>query len=70
MIDIVFFLIGSDADLTILENLGMKLKNSTYGVVPIYDEETFETDIAGVYVVGHFTVQISDASNKSLSGFF
>jgi putative YpdA family bacillithiol system oxidoreductase len=53
--DVVFILIGSDADLTILENLGVKLKNSKYGVVPIYDEETFETDIAGVYVVGHFT---------------
>ncbi len=53
--DVVFILIGSDADLTMLENLGVKLKNSKYGVVPVYDEETFETNISGVYVVGHFT---------------
>jgi hypothetical protein len=38
-----------------LENLGVKMKNSKYGIVPIYDEETFETNVAGVYVVGHFT---------------
>ncbi|MBA2606676.1 MAG: NAD(P)-binding domain-containing protein [Acidobacteria bacterium] len=53
--DVVFILIGSDADLTMLENLGVKTKNSKYGEVPIYDEETFETNVAGVYVVGHFT---------------
>ncbi len=53
--DVVFILIGSDADLTMLENLGVKTKDSKYGIVPVYDEETFETDVAGVYVVGHFT---------------
>lgn len=53
--DVVFILIGSDADLTMLENLGVTMKNSKYGVVPAYDEETFETNVAGVYVVGHFT---------------
>jgi len=53
--DVVFILIGSDADLTMLEHLGVKTKDSKYGVVPVYDEETFETNIAGVYVVGHFT---------------
>lgn len=53
--DVVFVLIGSDADLTMLENLGVKMKDSKYGKVPVYDEETFETNVAGVYVVGHFT---------------
>ena len=53
--DVVFILIGSDADLTILENLGVEMKDSKYGKVPVYDEETFEKNIAGVYVVGHFT---------------
>jgi len=53
--DVVFVLIGSDADLTMLERLGVRMKNSKYGVVPVYDEETFETNVAGVYVVGHFT---------------
>ena len=53
--DVVFVLIGSDADLTMLKNLGVETKQSKYGEVPIYDEETFETNVAGVYVVGHFT---------------
>jgi len=38
-----------------LENLGVKIKDSKYGVVPVYNEETFETNVAGIFVVGHFT---------------
>jgi thioredoxin reductase (NADPH) len=53
--DVVFVLIGSDADLTMLTNLGVETKDSKYGTVPVYDEETFETNVAGVYVAGHFT---------------
>ena len=53
--DVVFILIGSDADLTMLKNLGVETKNSKYGEVPVYDKETYETNISGVYVVGHFT---------------
>ena len=53
--DVVFILIGSDADLTMLKNLGVETKNSKHGEIPVYDEETFETNIAGIYVVGHFT---------------
>lgn len=53
--DVVFILIGSDADLTMLKNLGVETKQSKYGEVPVYDAETFETNIAGIYVVGHFT---------------
>ena len=53
--DVVFILIGSDADLTMLKNLGVETKNSKYGEVPVYDKETYETNIAGIYVVGHFT---------------
>lgn len=53
--DVVFVLVGSDADLTMLVDLGVKIKQSKYGTVPVYDEQTFETDVPGVYVVGHFT---------------
>lgn len=53
--DVVFILIGSDADLTILTNLGVETKRSKYGTVPVYNKETFETNVSGVYVVGHFT---------------
>ncbi len=53
--DVVFILIGADAELGLLTNLGVDTRQSKYGIVPIYDEETFETNVAGVYVVGHFT---------------
>ena len=51
----VFILIGADAELGLLKNLGVETKKSKYGEVPVYDEETFETNVAGVYVAGHFT---------------
>jgi len=38
-----------------LKNLGVEIKIGKYGEVPVYDEETFETNVAGIYVVGHFT---------------
>ena len=53
--DVVFVLIGSDADLTMLKNLGVKTEIGKYGEVPVYDDETFETNISGIYVAGHFT---------------
>jgi len=53
--DVVFVLIGADADLTMLKDLGIETRNSKYGEVPVYDEENFETTVTGVYVVGHFT---------------
>ena len=53
--DVVFVLIGGDAELGLLTNLGVETHKSKYGNVPQYDEETFETNVSGVYVVGHFT---------------
>ena len=53
--DVVFVLIGSDADLTILKNLGVATEQGKYGEVPVYDPETFETSVSGIYVAGHFT---------------
>lgn len=53
--DVVFVLIGSDADLTLLKNLGVETEQSKYGEVPIYDKETFQTNVTGVFVAGHFT---------------
>jgi len=55
--DVVFVLVGSDADLTMLKNLGVKTTEGKYGEVPVYDEETFETNVKGVFVAGHFTNQ-------------
>jgi thioredoxin reductase (NADPH) len=53
--DAVFVLIGSDADLRTLKNIGVETQNSKYGEVPVYDEESFETNVKGIYVAGHFT---------------
>lgn len=53
--DIVFVLIGSDADLTLLRKLGVKTEPGKLTEVPVYDPETFETNVSGIYVAGHFT---------------
>ena len=55
--DVVFVLIGADADLTMMKDLGVETVEGKYGEVPVYDEETFETNVPGVYVAGHFTNQ-------------
>jgi thioredoxin reductase (NADPH) len=53
--DVVFVLIGSDADLAMLKKLGVETCDSKYGEVPVYDEQSFETNVEGIYVAGHFT---------------
>ncbi len=53
--DVVFVLVGSDADLTMLKKLGVKTEPGKLSEVPVYDQETFETNVPGIYVVGHFT---------------
>jgi thioredoxin reductase (NADPH) len=53
--DVVFVLIGSDADLTLLKKLGVMTKPGKLTEVPVYDPETFETNVPGIYVAGHFT---------------
>lgn len=53
--DVVFVLIGSDADLTMMKSLGVETIAGKSGEVPVYDAETFETNVPGVYVAGHFT---------------
>lgn len=53
--DVVFVLVGSDADLKLLKQLGVKTEPGKLAEVPIYDPETYETNVRGVYVAGHFT---------------
>jgi thioredoxin reductase len=54
--DVVFVLIGADADLAMLKHLGVEtVMGGKHGEVPVYDPETFETNVAGVFVAGHFT---------------
>jgi putative YpdA family bacillithiol system oxidoreductase len=53
--DVVFVLVGSDADLRLLKKLGVKMETGKLSEVPVYDPETFETNARGIYVAGHFT---------------
>jgi thioredoxin reductase (NADPH) len=53
--DVVFILVGSEADFRLLKEIGVEIVPSGLTSVPVYDAETFETNVAGVYVVGHFT---------------
>jgi len=53
--DVVFVLVGSDADLTLLKQLGVQTEAGKIAEVPVYDPETFETSVRGAYVAGHFT---------------
>ncbi|HVQ38638.1 MAG TPA: NAD(P)-binding domain-containing protein [Pyrinomonadaceae bacterium] len=53
--DVVFVLIGSDADLTLLKHLGVETEPGKLTEVPVYNPETFETNVRGIYVAGHFT---------------
>ena len=53
--DVVFVLVGSDADLTLLKRLGVEMERGKLSEVPVYDLETFETTVRGIYVAGHFT---------------
>jgi len=53
--DVVFILVGSDADLSLLKQLGVRTEQGKLTEVPVYDPETFETNVRGIYVAGHFT---------------
>ena len=53
--DVVFVLVGSDADLTLLKRLGVQTEPGKLTEVPVYNPETFETNVRGIYVAGHFT---------------
>jgi thioredoxin reductase (NADPH) len=54
--DAAFVLIGSDPDLRILKTMGVETTVSAGGSeVPLYNPSTFETNIQGIYVAGHFT---------------
>ena len=53
--DVVFILIGSDADLSLLRQVGVEIVRAGLADVPVYDPNTFETHVPGLYVVGHFT---------------
>jgi len=53
--DVVFVLVGSDADLTLLLRLGVKTEPGKLTAVPVYNPETYETNVRGIYVAGHFT---------------
>jgi thioredoxin reductase (NADPH) len=48
--DAVFLLTGYGADTTLLRNAGIEIDSVTCG--PVFDAETFETNVPGLYTVG------------------
>ncbi|MEO6392067.1 MAG: NAD(P)-binding domain-containing protein [Pyrinomonadaceae bacterium] len=53
--DSVFVLIGADADYTLMKSLGIETVSEGLLEFPVYDPETFETNVPGIFVAGHFT---------------
>lgn len=53
--DAVFILIGADADHTLLRRAGVEFTNAGLAEVPVYNADTYETNVPGLYVAGHFT---------------
>lgn len=53
--DVVFVLIGSRPDLSLLRQAGVEIVETGFSEIPVYDHETFETRVPGLYVAGHFT---------------
>lgn len=53
--DVVFVLIGHNPDLSLLSGVGVEVVREGLSEVPVYDSETFETNVHGIYVAGHFT---------------
>jgi thioredoxin reductase (NADPH) len=47
--------VGSDADLSLLRKLGVETEPGKASDIPVYNPETFETQVPGIYVAGHFT---------------
>jgi thioredoxin reductase (NADPH) len=46
----VFLLTGYGSDNTLLRNAAVEIDSATCG--PVFDAETFETNVSGVYTVG------------------
>lgn len=51
--DFVFLMTGTEPALDFLARIGVEIR----GRYPVYDEETFETAIKGLYLAGHITKQ-------------
>ena len=53
--DHVFALIGADPDTKLLEEAGVEIAPDGR---PVYDPQTFETSVSGLYVAGHITREL------------
>ena len=53
--DAVFVLIGHAPDFSLLQEAGVSFAREDGRTYPVYDPQTFETNVPGLYVAGHFT---------------
>ncbi|WP_271398024.1 YpdA family putative bacillithiol disulfide reductase [Salinicoccus roseus] len=50
--DYVFAMIGYHPDYRLLKSFGVQLNENEYGVAPMHDRETMETNVDGLYIAG------------------
>lgn len=50
--DYVFAMIGYHPDYRLLTSFGVQLNENEYGVAPMHDRETMETNVDGLYIAG------------------
>ena len=48
--DYVFAMIGYHPDYEFLQNIGIDIKTNEYGTAPVYDKETYETNVENCYI--------------------
>ncbi|PHK49240.1 bacillithiol disulfide reductase YpdA [Staphylococcus edaphicus] len=50
--DYVFAMIGYHPDYEFLQSIGIKINRNEYGTAPVYNKETYETNVENCYIAG------------------
>lgn len=50
--DYVFAMIGYHPDYNFLESIGIEINTNEYGTAPVYNRETYETNVENCYIAG------------------
>src|SRR5699024_11155584 len=50
--DYVFAMIGYHPDYTFLQSIGIDINTNEFGTAPVYNKETFETNVVNCFIAG------------------
>lgn len=50
--DYVFAMIGYHPDYEFLQSIGIEINQNEYGTAPVYNKETYETNVENCYIAG------------------